>query len=379
MRPTLSRMLRRLGGLGVPCYARRLCSSSARASVDSWLARFEPALHAGDSAESASLFSERGFWRDMVSFSWSINTFEGHSQIASAVAATGRAAAARNWRIDGECSSSDGATAECWLAFETAAGSGKAHLRLDSDGRAATLLTTLLELHGHPPATGRNRAIGAQHGVVTAREYWHEKRAKALKSTEPYVLIIGGGQGGLALGARLELLGVPYLIIEAGEAPGHSWRSRYPSLCLHDPVWYDHMPYIPFPESWPVFTPRDKMADWLEGYAKAMDLSVWSSARVRSATQSAAAGGGWEVEIERAGKGSVGVRAQHLVFATGMSGYPQQPLFEGAHSFEGEQLHSSAYPGAAGGRYRGKRVVVLGSNTSAHDICQDLYEQVCVA
>ena len=35
-------------------------------------------------------------------------------------------------------------------------------------------------------------------------------------------------------------------------------------LLLHDPVWYDHLPYLPFPESWPVFTPRDKLADWLE-------------------------------------------------------------------------------------------------------------------
>ena len=46
---------------------------------------------------------------------------------------------------------------------------------------------------------------------------------------------------------------------------------------LHDPVWYDHLPYIPFPEHWPVFTPKDKMGDWLEMYAKVMELNYWAS------------------------------------------------------------------------------------------------------
>ena len=380
-------MYRAFGRVGRLTARRGLCSTSARASVEHWLARFEPALHAGNAAESALLFSERGFWRDMVSFTWSIATFEGREQISRAFASTSCASSPRNWRIVGdvECSSTGDSMADCWLSFETSAGLGRAHLRLDGEGRASTLLTTLSELHGHPPATGRNRALGAQHGVVAGRKYWHEQRREALESKEPYVLIVGGGQGGLALGARLELLGVPYLIIEAGEAPGHSWRSRYPSLCLHDPVWYDHMPYIPFPESWPVFTPRDKMAEWLEGYAKTMDLRVWNSSRVNNARQRA--DGGWELEVERqverqgerqgekAEPERILLEPQHLVFATGMSGYPQQPLFEGAESFEGVQLHSTAYPGAADGRFIGKRVVVIGSNTSAHDICQDLWEQ----
>ena len=349
--------------------------TSARASVEHWLARFEPALHAGNSAETALLFSERGFWRDMVSFTWSIVTFEGREQIANAVASTSSVTSPRNWRIVGDVEW-NGFSVRCWLSFETSAGIGRAHICLDSKGRAYTLLTTLSELRGHPPATGRNRPLGTQHGIVAGRKYWHEQRKEALESKDPYVLIIGGGQNGLALGAHLEVLGVPYLIIEAGEAPGHSWRSRYPSLCLHDPVWRDHFPYIPFPESWPVFTPRNKMADWMEGYAKAMDLRVWNSSRVKHARQRK--GGGWEIEVERQGEREeqerVILQSQHLVFATGLSGYPQQPSFEGAESFEGLQFHSTAYPGAGDGRFRGKRVVVIGSNVSAHNICQDLWE-----
>ncbi|MFI5429892.1 NAD(P)-binding protein [Aeromicrobium sp. UC242_57] len=60
-------------------------------------------------------------------------------------------------------------------------------------------------------------------------------------------MIIGGGQGGIALGARMRQLGVPTVVIDRHDRPGDQWRSRYKSLCLHDPVWYDHLPYLPFP------------------------------------------------------------------------------------------------------------------------------------
>ncbi len=67
------------------------------------------------------------------------------------------------------------------------------------------------------------------------------------------MLIIGGGQGGIALGARLRQLDVPTIIIDKRSRPGDQWRSRYKSLCLHDPVWYDPRPYLKFPDNWPVF------------------------------------------------------------------------------------------------------------------------------
>jgi hypothetical protein len=81
----------------------------------------------------------------------------------------------------------------------------------------------------------------------------------------------------IALGARLRRLNVPAIIIEKNERPGDSWRKRYKSLCLHDPVWYDHLPYLPFPEHWPVFSSKDKIADWLEMYTRVMELNYWGS------------------------------------------------------------------------------------------------------
>ncbi len=100
---------------------------------------------------------------------------------------------------------------------------------------------------------------------------------------QPYCLIIGGGQGGIVLGARLKQLEVPTIIIEKNSRPGDSWRNRYKSLCLHDPVWYDHLPYLPFPDHWPIFSPKDKIGDWLEMYTKVMELNYWHSTECQSA------------------------------------------------------------------------------------------------
>ena len=115
---------------------------------------------------------------------------------------------------------------------------------------------------------------------------------------QPYVVIIGGGQGGIGLGARLKQLGVPTIIIEKNPRPGDSWRNRYKSLCLHDPVWYDHLPYIKFPENWPVFSPKDKIGDWLEMYTKVMELNYWGSSECTSAAYDENAKV-WTVEVER--------------------------------------------------------------------------------
>ena len=106
------------------------------------------------------------------------------------------------------------------------------------------------------------------------------------------MLIIGGGQGGIALGARLRQLGVPTIIVERNARPGDSWRKRYKSLCLHDPVWYDHLPYIKFPENWPVFSPKDKIGDWLEMYTRVMELNYWGSTTARAPATTTTRGSG---------------------------------------------------------------------------------------
>ena len=128
---------------------------------------------------------------------------------------------------------------------------------------------------------------------------------------------------GSGLGARLRQLGIPSLVIDKHGRPGDQWRGRYKSLCLHDPVWYDHMPYLKFPDNWPVFSPKDKIGDWLESYTRVMEIPYWSSTTATSASYNRELEE-WTVEVERDGK-PLTLKPKELVLATGMSGKPNIP------------------------------------------------------
>jgi putative flavoprotein involved in K+ transport len=340
--------------------------------AQSWLDTFGEALARGDATAAASLFEEDCYWRDLVSFTWNIKTAEGREAVRGMLEATLAATRPSQWRVEGDASEAGGVT-EAWFTFETAVARGKGLLRLKGD-RCWTLLTTMVELKGFEEPRGAAREQGVEHGGHPGRKSWAELRAQEAAelgfTKQPYVLIVGGGQGGIALGARLRRLGVPAIIVEKNARPGDSWRNRYKSLCLHDPVWYDHLPYLPFPDHWPVFSPKDKIGDWLEVYTRVMELNYWGSTTCNKARYDEAAGE-WVVEVERDGV-PVTLRPKQLVFATGMSAVANLPKFPGAESFLGEQHHSSQHPGPEG--CAGKKVVVIGSNNSAHDICAALWE-----
>jgi len=337
-----------------------------------WLADFASALESNHVDAAIALFAPECYWRDLVAFTWNIRTQEGPEAIRAMLTARLADTQPSAFAVEGEATEVDGVV-EAWFAFETAVARGRGHLRLRG-GKAWTLLTTMTELKGFEELKDERRVNGAEHGVHPGRKTWLERRqdeAAALGHTEqPYVVIVGGGQGGIMLGARLRRLGVPTLIVEKNERPGDSWRKRYKSLCLHDPVWYDHFPYLPFPNDWPVFAPKDKIADWLEMYTKVMELNYWGSTTAKKARFDTARQE-WEVVVERDGR-EITLRPRQLVFAMGVAGYPSVPQIAGAETFEGEQHHSSAHPGPEA--YRGEKCVVLGSNNSAHDICAALWE-----
>ena len=345
---------------------------SANAGAVRWLADFEVALVAGDIDVSLALFADECFWRDMIAFTWNIKTMEGKAEIAKLLQATLRKVRPSNFRIEGEASEQDCLT-EARFTFETGVARGQGHLRLQ-DGKCWTLLTVITELKGHEEKKGFAREKGVTHDAHKDRKTWLERKTEEETelgySRQPYCLVIGGGQGGIALGARLRRLGVPTIILEKNARAGDSWRKRYKSLCLHDPVWYDHMPYLPFPDHWPVFSPKDKIGDWLEMYVKVMELNYWTSSACVSAAFDEASKE-WTVVVDRAGE-KVTLRPKQLVLATGMSGVPEVPKFPGAERFKGKQHHSSQHD--SGEAYAGKRCVVVGSNNSAHDICVDLWE-----
>ncbi|MCP3417780.1 NAD(P)/FAD-dependent oxidoreductase [Bradyrhizobium brasilense] len=338
------------------------------------LDEFDAALSSGDIERAIALFQTNCYWRDLVTFTWNIKTMEGKDQIRDMLQARLADSKPSGWRIaDGEAASEAGGIIESWIEFETDVARGYGHLRM-KDGRIWTLLTTMAELKGHEEKSGFTRPLGAKHGHGKDRKSWREERDQEITelghAKQPYALIIGGGQGGIALGARLRQLNVPTIIIEKNERAGDSWRKRYKSLCLHDPVWYDHLPYIDFPKNWPVFAPKDKIGDWLEMYTKVMELNYWSSTTAKSAKYDEKAGE-WTVVVKRDGK-EIKLKPKQLVLATGMSGKANWPTYRGQDIFKGEQQHSSTHPGPE--KYRGKKVVVIGSNNSAHDICAALWE-----
>jgi len=347
-------------------------TTSPTQAARTWLTEFNAALGRRDVDAATHLFEPEGFWRDLVAFTWNLRTQEGRGEIRAMLEARLADTLPVTFTPEGEATETDGVV-ESWFTFETAVARGRGHLRL-RDGLAWTFLTTMSELKGHEEKTGERRIKGAEHGVHRGRKTWLERRRDeeaSLGITEqPEVLVIGGGQGGIALGARLRRLGVSTLIVEKNPRAGDSWRNRYKSLCLHDPVWYDHLPYLPFPNDWPVFAPKDKLGDWLEMYVKVMELNYWTSttatkARFDEATQR------WDVKVNRDGRELV-LRPKQLVFALGVSGYPNVPKLPGAENFLGEQHHSSRHPGPEA--YAGRKCVVLGSNNSAHDICAALWE-----
>ncbi|WP_085318006.1 NAD(P)/FAD-dependent oxidoreductase [Derxia lacustris] len=354
--------------------AAPVAANPAAQKLADWLARFETALAAQDIPAALALFDADCYWRDLVSFTWNLKTLEGREQIAEMLGACLAETRPGQWRTEEEADATDadGITSG-WFTFETALARGRGYVRL-RNGLCWTLLTTMTELKGHEEKKGRNRIKGAEHGIHPGRKSWLELRqqeeAELGYTQQPYVLIIGGGQGGIGLGARLRRLGVPTLIIDKHERPGDAWRKRYKSLCLHDPVWYDHLPYLPFPDDWPVFCPKDKIGDWLEAYTKIMELNYWSSTECVNAEQDPATGA-WTVNVKRKGE-PVTLRPTQVVFALGMSGVPNIPKIPGQDIFKGEQQHSSQHQGGAA--YNGKKVVVIGSNNSAHDICAALWE-----
>jgi len=350
--------------------------SSMNDLVRSWLGRFTAALADLRPDALEGVFAEECFWRDLVAFTWNIKTAEGRDAILDMAAAVRPGETSSSWALKGDAEGNDQGVVEAWLSFETEACSCVGHVRLRPDGRCWTLMTAAQEIKGHPDPSGPNRIEGRSYGAGRGRESFSAKLARekaeigASENRQPYVVIVGGGQCGLAIGARLTRLGVPNVILDKNPRAGDCWRSRYECLHLHDPVFANHLPHLPLPDNWPLWPHKDQMADWLEVYAKAMDLNYWGKSACTAATWDEGRKE-WLVKVDRDGQ-EVSLKPKHLILATGLYGGPFVPELEGREHFQGEVLHASEYKSAAG--YAGKRVVVVGTGTSAHDIMEDLWE-----
>ncbi len=343
-----------------------------------WLGRFEAALRSRDSARLQSLFHADSHWRDVLALTWRIRTLSGARSLVAAL--LDAQAGATGFSVDPVRTPPRPVTRagtkciEALFRFETAQGPCSGVLRLLTDEgtepTAWTLLTALEEIKGHEEHSGRLRPTGTAYSRDFRGPNWLDLRqiATAYADRDPTVLVVGGGQAGLSIGARLTQRGIDTLVVDRWPRIGDNWRQRYHALTLHNQVHVNHLPYMPFPPNWPVFIPKDKLANWFEAYAEAMELNYWAATEFKGGTYDDSAQL-WTVTINRHGQTRI-MHPRHVVMATGVSGIPNVPEIPALRHFRGKVIHASKYGDAA--LWKGRNVLVLGTGTSAHDIAQDL-------
>ncbi|KAF2829046.1 FAD/NAD(P)-binding domain-containing protein [Ophiobolus disseminans] len=359
--------------------------------ADAIVAKINDAITSGKNDVIADLFlKDKSYWRDHLALTWDFRTAKGSQNIKKlldeakvqlARVKVDKSSSFRTAKFGPIDAWGDVNGISFFINFETEIGRGDGVVNLaEEDGgwKLFTIYTALKELKGHEEPVNHRRTKGVKHGGDPARKNWKERRDAEKEEIEPRVLIIGAGQGGLTVAARLKMLNVPALMIDSNKRVGDNWRKRYHQLVLHDPVWYDHMPYIPFPPHWPVFTPKDKLAEFFEAYVNLLELNAWTSTDLKSTSWDESKQQ-WTVEVQRRkADGSVENRTlhpRHIVQATGHSGKKNMPDIKGMDEFKGHRLcHSSEHPGA-NPNSKGKRAVVIGCCNSGHDIAQDFYEK----
>ena len=353
-------------------------------AVDNWLAQFEDALTRADDGSLETLFHPESYWRDVLALSWNIQTINGAAGILKELQARAPRMVPSGFAIDPDRRAPRqvmraGTNAiEAIFKFETAVGRGSGIIRLipdTADGnrlKAWTLLTELGELKGFEEQLGVERPRGNAYSRDFRGPNWLDlrKASAGYADRDPIVLVIGGGQSGLCIAARLKQLNVDTLIIDREKRIGDNWRKRYHALTLHNQVQVNHLPYMHFPPNWPTYIPKDKLANWFESYVESMELNFWTETEFEGGSYDAEQGR-WTVTLRLADGSQRIMHPRHVVLATGVSGIPSVPDIAGLADFRGKVMHSSQYDD--GENWKGKRAIVIGTGNSGHDIAQDLH------
>ncbi len=359
-------------------------SETLLTTADRWLADFETALAGADWPGLAALFHADSHWRDVLAVTWDIQTVSGADRIVEVLKAHASGTklraftASRNRTLPQRVTRAGTETLEAIFDFEAADGPGVGVVRLVPDAadggtlKAWTLLTALDGLRGHGESIGKARPKGESYSRDFRGPNWLDLRQAAAAYTDhdPAVLVVGGGQAGLAIAARLTQLGVDTLIVDRYPRIGDNWRHRYHALTLHNQVQVNHLPYMPFPPNWPTYIPKDKLANWFEAYVEAMELNYWTATEFLGGSYDDKAGQ-WSVTLRLADGGEREMHPRHVVMATGANGIPHRPDIPALENFAGTVVHSGSYDD--GHEWKDRNAIVIGTGNSGHDIAQDLY------
>jgi putative flavoprotein involved in K+ transport len=354
-----------------------------RSEVDNWLKSFnESILQQKNKDESikilSNLFFEDSHWRDILALTWKIQTVSGKSKIIEDLYNNILDVSAKDFQIDQERTPprevirGGKSVIEVILKFNTKFGECEGIVRLYEDHeeqrqfKAWSFLTALSELNN-----SNNKELEKYKNTLEGPN-WLDKRNKdrLFNNREPEVIVVGSGQAGLSIAARLKQQDIDTLIVDKNERVGDNWRNRYHSLKLHNQTHVNHLPYMPFPSTWPTYIPKDKLAGWFEYYVESMELNVWTNTRFIGAEYKEDKKY-WNVKLKLPDGIIKVMKPKHIVMAVGVSSVPNRTKITGINDYKGKVIHSVDYD--SGKDYNGKNVLVYGTGTSAHDVAQDLY------
>ena len=354
-----------------------------RSEVDNWLQSFNEAISQQKNKDESikilsNLFFEDSHWRDILALTWKIQTVSGKLNVIENLLNKIMDVSAKNFQIDQrrtpprEVIRAGKNVIEVILRFKTKFGNCESVVRLCEDQerkgnfKAWSILTALSDLNSS------NKKNIEQYQNILEGPNWLDKRNedRLYKNREPEVIVIGSGQAGLSIAARLKQQNIDTLIVDKNERVGDNWRNRYHSLKLHNQTHVNHLPYMPFPSTWPTFIPKDKLAGWFEYYVESMELNVWTNTKFIGAEYNENKKH-WNVKLKLSNGTIKIVKPKHIVMAVGVSSVPNRNKIPGINDYKGKVIHSVDYD--SGKHYNGKNVLVYGTGTSAHDVAQDLY------
>ena len=357
--------------------ARELTAQDTADIASAWLADLAAALKSSSASDLTELFTDEATWRDFMAFTWDFSHSIGRDSLVPRLLDLAKAA-----ELDGVRTSvqqppvAEDDRIHVFFDFTTKDRINRGYVSLihDEERYAASMMQTqTIGLQDHPERIRHHRRDGKVYGVVPDRPRWSSERRQqaAFEDCEPAVLILGAGHNGLSIAARLGALDVPTLVIDREARIGDVWRKRYASLALHSTVFGDHMPYLPLPPTWTAHTPKDKFADWLESYAKLLDLNVWTSTTFLNGHYDEDAQQ-WTIHVRREDGSIRTLHPRHFVVAGGLFGSPKIPAIKGIETFRGVVAHSDEFQGGAD--FSGKKALVVGAGVSGHELVHDLYE-----
>ena len=354
-----------------------------RSEVDNWLQSFNEVISQQKNIDESkkilsNLFFEDSHWRDILALTWKIQTVSGKSNVIENLLNKIMEVSAKSFQIDQrrtpprEVIRAGKNVIEVILRFKTKFGNCESVVRLCEDQerkgnfKAWSILTALSDLNSS------NKKNLEQYQNILEGPNWLDKRNedRLYKNREPEVIVIGSGQAGLSIAARLKQQNIDTLIVDKNERVGDNWRNRYHSLKLHNQTHVNHLPYMPFPSTWPTFIPKDKLAGWFEYYVESMELNVWTNTKFIGAEYNENKKH-WNVKLKLSNGTIKIVKPKHIVMAVGVSSVPNRNKIPGINDYKGKVIHSVDYD--SGKHYNGKNVLVYGTGTSAHDVAQDLY------